>query len=52
MEIYQGGLAGLLPEQPVAIEELEAKARSLLSLEAFDYVAGGAGSEDTVRANR
>ena len=52
MEIYQGGLAGLLPEQPVAIEELEAKARSLLSVEAFDYLAGGAGSEDTVRANQ
>ncbi len=51
MEIYQGGLAGKLPERPVAYEDLEAWAKSMLSPEAYDYVAGGAGSEDTVRAN-
>jgi lactate 2-monooxygenase len=51
MEIYKAGLAGKSPEQPVAIEALESEARSALSVEAFDYVAGGAGSEDTVRAN-
>jgi len=52
MEIYMAGLAGKTPEQPVSIEELESEARSALSFEAFDYLAGGAGSEDTVRANR
>ncbi len=52
MEIYQAGLAGQLPERPVAIEDLEAWAKSILSPEAYDYVAGGAGSEDTVRANQ
>ncbi len=51
MEIYQAGLAGKRPEQPVSVEELESEAKSALSVEAFDYVAGGAGSEDTVRAN-
>ena len=52
MEIYKAGLAGKRPEQPVTIEELESEARSALSFEAFDYLAGGAGSEDTLRANR
>jgi lactate 2-monooxygenase len=51
MEIYQAGLAGKRTEQPVSVEELESEAKSALSVEAFDYVAGGAGSEDTVRAN-
>ncbi len=52
MEIYKAGLAGKTPEQPVTIEELESEAKSVLSFEAFDYLAGGAGSEDTLRANR
>ncbi len=51
MEIYQAGLAGKRTEQPVSVEELESDAKSALSVEAFDYVAGGAGSEATVRAN-
>jgi isopentenyl diphosphate isomerase/L-lactate dehydrogenase-like FMN-dependent dehydrogenase len=52
MEIYQGGLVGKKPDQPLAVEELEARAREILPSEAFTYVAGGAGAEDTVRANR
>jgi lactate 2-monooxygenase len=52
MEIYQAGLAGKTPEQPVSIDELERKAQSVLSAPAYDYVAGGAGSEATMRANR
>jgi isopentenyl diphosphate isomerase/L-lactate dehydrogenase-like FMN-dependent dehydrogenase len=52
MDIYQAGLAGKLPERPVAVEELETKAKSVLSTEAYDYLAGGAGSEDTMRANQ
>jgi isopentenyl diphosphate isomerase/L-lactate dehydrogenase-like FMN-dependent dehydrogenase len=51
MEIYQAGLAGKTPGQPVAIEELDRKARSVLDQAAYDYLAGGAGSEDTMRAN-
>jgi isopentenyl diphosphate isomerase/L-lactate dehydrogenase-like FMN-dependent dehydrogenase len=46
--IYSGG-APLLPVDPVS---LELAAREVLSPEAFDYVAGGASSEQTMRANR
>jgi isopentenyl diphosphate isomerase/L-lactate dehydrogenase-like FMN-dependent dehydrogenase len=52
MEIYQAGLAGKTPGQAVSIERLDEQAKSVLSTAAYDYVAGGAGSEDTVRANR
>jgi isopentenyl diphosphate isomerase/L-lactate dehydrogenase-like FMN-dependent dehydrogenase len=52
IEIYQAGLRGKKPEQPLAFEELEEKARARLKPEAYLYVAGGAGGEDTVRANR
>jgi isopentenyl diphosphate isomerase/L-lactate dehydrogenase-like FMN-dependent dehydrogenase len=51
MEIYKAGLVGKTPEQPVSVEELEREAASVLSQAAYDYVAGGAGSEDTARAN-
>ena len=36
---------------PVAPEELERRAREALSREAFGYLSGGAGAEDTMRAN-
>jgi isopentenyl diphosphate isomerase/L-lactate dehydrogenase-like FMN-dependent dehydrogenase len=52
MEIYQAGVRGQQPVLPLAIEELERRARAVLTPEAYDYVAGGAGSEDTVQANR
>jgi isopentenyl diphosphate isomerase/L-lactate dehydrogenase-like FMN-dependent dehydrogenase len=52
MQIYQDGLRGQKPAQPIAAEELEQKAREVLRPEAYLYVAGGAGAEDTVRANR
>ena len=45
------GSGGKTPEQPVSVEELEREAGSVLSQAAYDYVAGGAGSEDTMRAN-
>ena len=51
-QIYIRGLMGERSSVPIAIEQLEAKARQALRPEAWDYVAGGAGSEDTVRANR
>jgi lactate 2-monooxygenase len=37
---------------PVSPEEWEERARGLLEQGPFDYVAGGAGSEATIRANR
>jgi lactate 2-monooxygenase len=51
-EIYGRGLAGERPELAISVDELEAQARAQLSPEAFGYVAGGAGAELTVRANR
>jgi isopentenyl diphosphate isomerase/L-lactate dehydrogenase-like FMN-dependent dehydrogenase len=51
LEIYQAGLLGQKPRQPLAVEELEQKAKAVLKPEAFDYVAGSAGAEDTFRAN-
>ena len=51
-EIYLGGLQGTTPELPISVAELERRARDAMSDEAWDYVAGGAGLEDTVRANR
>ena len=50
-EIYLGGLGGQKPELPIAYTDLEAKAREVMTPEAFGYVAGGAGSEDTMRQN-
>ena len=46
--IYLAGTA----EWPIAPEDWEARARDTLEQPAFDYVAGGAGSEATMRANR
>jgi lactate 2-monooxygenase len=51
MEIYRSGLAGKDPDRPVGIEKVQERAQEILSPEAYDYVAGGAGSEATMRAN-
>jgi len=50
-EIYALGLQGRVPGLPVRIEDVERRAKEVLEPEAYDYVAGGAGSEDTMRAN-
>ena len=50
-EIYLQGLGGERPELPITATGLEERARERLSAEAFGYVAGGAGSERTMRAN-
>lgn len=52
MEIYQAGTRGDRPAQALAAEELEEQARAVLPTTAYVYVAGGAGAEDTIRANR
>lgn len=51
-QIYLGGLQGQRPALPISPDELEARAREQLSPEAFGYVTGAAGGEDTMRANR
>src|SRR5215210_2573088 len=48
-EIYAAGQA---PPHPMRWRELEAAALAALPPEAADYLAGGAGGEETVRANR
>jgi lactate 2-monooxygenase len=52
MGIYELGLAGKTPGQSVSVDDLEREAKSKLKPEAYDYLAGGAGAEDTMHANR
>lgn len=51
-KIFIDGFAGRKPSTPVSYAGLEEKARRLLPPEAFAYLAGGAGSETTIDANR
>lgn len=51
-QIYTLGLTRDGLSIPISLALLEQKAKEILSPPAFDYVAGGAGGEDTVRANR
>jgi isopentenyl diphosphate isomerase/L-lactate dehydrogenase-like FMN-dependent dehydrogenase len=51
-EIYLGGLRGRRTTVPVAFAKLEATARRRMRREAWAYVAGGAGLESTIDANR
>ena len=51
LEIYLAGLQGVLPSFPMAFAELEARAERALPPSVLSYVAGGAGSEHTQRAN-
>ncbi len=50
--IYRAGARGRRPAVPTDPRELERRARSAMSGHAWAYVAGGAGAEATVRANR
>jgi lactate 2-monooxygenase len=50
--IYLEGLSGRLPLLPLTHGALEQRAERQLTRGAFGYVAGGAGAEDTMRANR
>jgi lactate 2-monooxygenase len=49
--VTERGLRGVLPAFPMAFAELEARAARALSPSVLSYVAGGAGSEHTQRAN-
>lgn len=51
-EIYLNGFAGSLPKTAIDFLTLEEKARRAMSRKAFAYIAGGAGVETTMRANR
>jgi lactate 2-monooxygenase len=51
LEIYLGGLEGVLPRFPMAYAELEARAAQALPPSVLSYVAGSAGTEHTERAN-
>ncbi|MFY9527724.1 MAG: lactate 2-monooxygenase [Candidatus Acidiferrales bacterium] len=51
-EIFKRGLRGSRISIPVRLDLLEQKAKEKLSPQAYDYVAGGAGGENTIRANR
>ncbi|HEY0864868.1 MAG TPA: lactate 2-monooxygenase [Lacunisphaera sp.] len=51
-EIYVAGVGGHRPAVPVAQAELEKAAQAAMSPEAWAYVAGGAGRESTMDANR
>jgi lactate 2-monooxygenase len=50
--VYVAGVAGHRPAVPVVQAELEKAAQSAMSAEAWAYVAGGAGRESTMNANR
>lgn len=50
--VYRAGISGAKPAVPTAPEALEERARRAMSSEAFAYIAGGAGGESTVAANR
>lgn len=50
--IYLRGLSGAKPEIPAAFRELEAAAKQKVSPEAWAYIAGGAGLETAMDANR
>ena len=51
-EVYLEGMAGKKPLVPIHPRRLEEAARRRMTPEAYAYVAGGAGAEATVRANR
>jgi lactate 2-monooxygenase len=51
-EIYVAGARGAYPGVPVSFDRLEARARAAMTPEGYAYIAGGAGTEETMRENR
>ncbi len=50
--IYRAGVSGRRPRVPTDATQLEARAKKAMPAEAYAYIAGGAGTGATVRANR
>jgi isopentenyl diphosphate isomerase/L-lactate dehydrogenase-like FMN-dependent dehydrogenase len=50
-EIFLRGMAGERPQHPISLAELELEAQRTAEPKATAYVFGGAGTEDTMRAN-
>jgi lactate 2-monooxygenase len=51
-EVYLDGVSGRRPRVSTDLTRLEEQAREAMSAEAFAYIAGGAGTGATMRANR
>ncbi len=51
-DIYDRGTGGVAPRLPVDLDELEELARGRLPDAVFGFLAGGAGREQTIEANR
>jgi lactate 2-monooxygenase len=51
-QIYLGGVSGRRPQVPIDAARLEHAARRKLARDAYAYIAGGAGNERTIVANR
>jgi lactate 2-monooxygenase len=51
-EVYVAGARGVPPAVAVSFEQLERDARRSMSREGYAYIAGGAGTEETMRENR
>jgi lactate 2-monooxygenase len=51
-EVYVSGARGVYPTVPMSHERLEQAARAAMTPEGYAYVAGGAGTEETMRENR
>ncbi|RFS13339.1 lactate 2-monooxygenase [Emticicia sp. C21] len=51
-QIYLNGFAGISQKVKISYEALESAAKYKLSAKSFAYIAGGAGNESTMRANR
>ncbi len=52
MQIYIAGTQNIKPLLPVSFDDLEQKAREMMTPDAFGYIAGGAGSESTIKNNK
>ena len=50
-ELYAQGRRGDAPQYPIALADLEEKASHMMTPKTWGYVAGGAGNEQTQRAN-
>jgi isopentenyl diphosphate isomerase/L-lactate dehydrogenase-like FMN-dependent dehydrogenase len=51
-EVYLDGVSGRRPRVSTDLTQLEGRAKRAMSAQAFAYIAGGAGTGSTMRANR